>query len=66
MWVVDSCRGANELGDPQEVVTGGDQVGVHLHPLATAIASAAQSADSLHPAEGLFDSFADPLTDGIT
>jgi hypothetical protein len=61
----DSCRSLAELGDSQEVIAGGDQVGVHLHPLATAITSATQPADSLHPAEGLFNPFADPLTDGV-
>src|SRR5271165_2500134 len=38
---------------------------MHLHPLAAAIACLAQAADSLHPAEGLFDLFADRLTDGV-
>ena len=35
--LMNSRRSPTELGDSQEVVAGGDQVGVHLHPLATAI-----------------------------
>jgi hypothetical protein len=52
-----------EPGDSHEVVGGGDQGGVHLYPLAPAITCAAQTADGLHPAEGLLDVPADPLTD---
>src|SRR5713101_8134812 len=37
-----------------------------LHPRAAAIARLAQAADGLHPAEGLLDLLADPLTDGVT
>src|ERR1700719_4340596 len=39
---------------------------MHLHPLATAIVRAPQSADGLHPTEGLFDPFAHPLADRVT
>src|ERR1700733_8125205 len=39
---------------------------MHLHPLAPTIAGAPQPADGLHPTEGLFDPFADPLTDRVT
>src|SRR5216684_7177271 len=46
--------------------SGGDQVGVPLHPRASAIAGFAQPADGLHPAEALLDPFAHPLTDRIT
>jgi hypothetical protein len=41
----------------------GDQGGVHLHSLASAITCAAQTADGLHPAKGLLDALANPLTD---
>ena len=39
---------------------------MHLHPLATAIVRAPQSADGLHPTEGFFDPFTDPLADRVT
>ena len=61
-----SCWSRTESGDSQEVVGSGDQIGMHLHPLATAIARAPQPADGLHPAEGFFDPFADPLADRVT
>src|SRR5208337_2280518 len=66
VWADDSCRSPIELGDSEQVVAGGDEVGVHLHPLTTAIAGATQPADGLHPAEGFFDPLADPLADGVT
>src|ERR1019366_1502541 len=61
-----SCWSRTESGHSQEVVGSGDQIGMHLHPLATAIARAPQPADGLHPAEGFFDPFADPLADRVT
>src|SRR5260370_18177573 len=59
-----SCARRGEPGDSHEVVGGGDQVGVHLHPLASAITGAAQTAPRFHPANRLLDPLADPLTDG--
>src|SRR6266851_3891381 len=61
-----SCGGGRQARDSQQVVGGGDQVGVPLHPRASAIAGFAQSADGLHPAESLLDPLAHPLTDRIT
>src|SRR3984893_1143303 len=52
--------------DSDQVVGGADQIGVHLYPLAATVARFAQTADGLHPAEGLLDSFTDPLADRIT
>ena len=61
-----SCGGGRQARDSQQVVGGGDQVGVPLHPRASAVAGFAQPADGLHPAEALLDPFAQPLTDRIT
>ena len=53
-----SCGGGRQARDSQQVVGGGDQLGVRLHPRASAIAGFAQPADGLHPAEALLDPFA--------
>src|SRR5215472_15679560 len=60
-----SCRSGPQSRDSEQVVGGGDQIGVHLHSFAATVASFAQTADGLHPAEGLLDSFAYPLADRI-
>src|SRR5580658_2129564 len=39
---------------------------MHLHPLATAKVRAPQAADGLHPTEGFFDPFTDPLAHLVT
>jgi hypothetical protein len=39
---------------------------MHLRSLTTVIASAAQTSDGFHPAEGLLDPLADSLADGVT
>src|SRR5260370_13674894 len=57
-----SCARRGEPGDAHEVVGGGDQVGVHLHPLASAITGAAQTAHRFHPAKRLLDPLPGPLT----
>ena len=61
-----SGGGGRQPRDSQQVVGGGDQLGVPLHPRASAVAGFAQPADGLHPAEALLDPFAHPLTDCIT
>ena len=61
-----SCRARTEPGDAQEVVGGRYQVGMHLNSLTSTIASFAQTADGLHPAERFLDPFANPLTDSVT
>jgi hypothetical protein len=66
VWVGDSCGSLAELGDSHQIVGSRYQVGMHLHSLTNAIASAAQTSDGFHPAEGLLDPFAHPLTDGVT
>lgn len=46
--------------DSDEIVSCGDDVGVHPHPWAE-VAGFAQAADSLHPAERLLDPLSDSL-----
>ena len=71
-WAKRVCGCAVHAGagcqarDSDEVVGGGDQMGVHLHPLTPAVAGLAQAADRLHPAKRLLHPFADPLADGVT
>ena len=48
---LDSCDGA-ELGDPQEVARGADQVGGETGPFHTPIARATQVPDRLDQANG--------------
>src|SRR5260370_20313608 len=60
-----SCAPRGEPGDSHDVVGGDDQVGVHLHPLASAITGAAQTAHRFHPAKRLVYPLADPLTDAV-
>src|SRR5229473_8135152 len=64
-WSCASCGGRAESGDAEQVVGGGHQMGMQLGALEATIASTAQAADGLHPAEDLFDPLADPLTDGV-
>src|SRR5215469_88695 len=52
--------------DAEQVVGGTNKVDVHLHSLASAVASFAQPTHCLHPAEGLLDPFTYPLTGRIT
>src|SRR2546427_716156 len=52
--------------DSEQIVGGADQIDVHLHPRTAAVARLAQTADGLHPAERLLDSFTDPLADCVT
>jgi hypothetical protein len=61
-----SCRSRHQSCDSEQIISGADQIGVHLHPLATAVARFAQTADGFHPAEGFLDAFAYPLADGVT
>jgi|HubBroStandDraft_4_1064222.scaffolds.fasta_scaffold544271_1 hypothetical protein len=59
-------KSSPESGDAQEVVGGRYQVGMHLNSLTSTIASFAQTADALHPAERFLDLFAHPLTDSVS
>ena len=52
-----SCWSGRQPCDSKQIVGGADQIGVYLYPLAATVARFAQTADGLHPAEGLFDSF---------
>src|SRR5438132_1219482 len=61
-----SCWSGQQPCDSEQIVGGADQIGVHLHALAATVARFAQTADGLHPAESLLDSFPHPLTDRIT
>src|SRR6266702_2277664 len=63
---VVSCWSGQQPCDSEQIVGGADQIGVHLHALAATVARFAQTADGLHPAESLLDSFPPPLTDRIT
>ena len=56
-----SCAGRHEPGDSHEVLDGGDEGGVHLHPFAPAITCAAQTVEGFPAAEGLFDALANLL-----
>src|SRR6201993_2856088 len=66
MKSVVSCGSSQQSCDSEQIVGGADQIGVHLHPRAAAVACLAQTADGLHPAEGLLDSFTDRLADCVT
>jgi len=61
-----SCWSCQQPCDSEQIVGGANQIGLHLHPLADTVARFAQTADGLHPAEGLLDSFTDPLADRIS
>ena len=59
VWSDDSCGSRAELGDSDEVVSGGYQVGMHRHPRTASVTGAAQAAAPssssqtlLHPACG--------------
>src|SRR5262249_31039983 len=60
-----SCGSRHQARDAKQVVGGASEIGVHLHSSASAEAGFAQPTDRLHPAEGLLDPFADPLTDRV-
>src|ERR1700674_4290381 len=60
-WSRASCGGRAESGDAEQVVGGGHQMGMQLGALEATIASTAQAAHGLHPAEDLFDPLAYPL-----
>jgi hypothetical protein len=62
---VVSCGCGHQPSDSEQIVGGGHQIGVHLHPRAATVASLEQTAHRFHPAERLFDSFAHPLTDRV-
>src|SRR6201981_3037725 len=66
MKAVVSCGSSQQSCDSEQIVGGADQIGVHLHPPAAAVARLAQTADGFHPAEGLLDSFTYPLADCVT
>src|SRR5690349_11439045 len=51
-----SCGSAHQSCDSEQIVGGADQIGIHLHPFAPAIAGLAQTADRLHPTKRLLDS----------
>ncbi len=65
----ESARGhaasAGKVAEPDEVVGRGDEEEVPLDAIAAAMPQLAQAADRLHPAEDLFDPFADALTHGV-
>src|SRR5579872_4266297 len=61
-----SCRRRHQSCDSEQIVGGGDQIGVHLHPLAAPVAGLTQAADGLHPTERLLDAFTDPLANRVT
>ena len=63
-WRLDSSTGT-ELGDPQQVVGGADQVGGETGPLDAPIARATEVADRLDPAEDLLDPLAYSLADCV-
>ena len=54
-----------EFGHAQQVVGGPDHPGGRTVLDETDLASLPEVADGLHPAEDLFDSFSNALTDGI-
>ena len=60
-WSRTSCGCRAESGDSEQVVGGSHQIGMQLGAVEAAIASTAQAADGLHPAEDLFDPLAYPL-----
>src|ERR1700676_5296395 len=64
-WSRASCGGRAESGDAEQVVGGSHQIGMQLGALEAAIASTAQAAHGLHPAEDLFDPLAYPLADRV-
>jgi len=49
----------------EQVVSCGDEVGMHLHPLAATVTGLAQPARGFHPAEAFLDPFAHPLTERV-
>ena len=61
----DSCRSRHQSRDPEQVIGGANEIGVHLHSVASPVAGFAKSTDCLHPAEALLDSFTYPLTDRV-
>src|SRR5215472_16638141 len=61
-----SARRRHQSRDSEQIVGGGDQVGVHLHALTPAVAGLAQASYGFHPAEGFLDTFTDPLADSVT
>src|SRR5215472_14331506 len=61
-----SCRNRHQPCNAEQIISGADQISVHLHSLATAVACFAQTAGGLHPAERFLDSFAYPLADRVT
>ena len=61
-----SCGSRHQSRNSEQIVGGADQIGMHLHPRAATVARFAQTADGLHPAEGLLDSLTDPLADRVT
>src|SRR5207302_8804001 len=65
-WSRASCGGRAESGDSEQIVGGGHQVGMQLGAVEAAIASFAQAAHGLHPAEDLFDPLAHPLAGRVT
>ena len=64
-WRLDSSAGT-ELCDPQQVVSGADQVGGETGSLDAPIARAPEVADRLDPAEDLFDPLAHSLAHRVS
>ena len=62
---LDSSAGT-ELRDPQQVVSGADQVGGDAGPLQAPIAGAAEVPNRLDPAENLLDPLADALANRVS
>jgi hypothetical protein len=61
-----SCRCRHQSRNSEQIVGGGAQIGMHLHPFATPVAGFAQASYGLHPAEALLNAFTEPLADGVT
>src|SRR4051812_33633586 len=60
-----SCRSGHQSRDSEQIIGGANRIGIHLHPLASAVAGLAQTTDGLHPAKRLLDARAYPLADRV-
>jgi len=56
----------SQIGDPQQIVRPGHEIGPSLRPLHSAIAGAPQATHRFHPTKDFFHPFAQPLAGPVT
>src|SRR5215469_2962670 len=60
-----SCGSRTQLGDSEQVVGSGNQLGMHLNSFPAAVAGFTQAPDGLHPAERFLHLLANALADRV-